>query len=198
MQEAQFHIQGVAPLLMNNVQKADPQNYFAIEIAKITAVPQKKRTIEQVQRLERIQWEGGLYMDDEHGPIVPAEMIEATIINGAKTFRQGKQFTSDIYCKDNAPIIYDGPRDIEGMYADGRFKDRRMVVVNRAKVVGIRPIFPVWELKFTIVFNAIKPDALVSAVEAAGVTCALGDYRPRFGRFLILGVSGAAELPAAA
>ena len=68
------------------------------------------------------------------------------------------------------------------------YLDVRPVVVQRARVVRIRPTFaPGWQLDFTIVVNddQIQPDLVQDVLMLAGKTVGIGDYRPRFGRFSI-------------
>ncbi|MFH2028655.1 MAG: hypothetical protein ABIJ08_05925 [Nanoarchaeota archaeon] len=67
--------------------------------------------------------------------------------------------------------------------------DSRTVVIKatRGRVVRLRPKFNEWKLKFTIeLINDDMPVEVVkSALDDAGREGGLGDYRPRFGRFIV-------------
>jgi len=67
--------------------------------------------------------------------------------------------------------------------------DVRTVVIKatRGRIVRIRPKFNEWELDFVIeIINDDLPMEVVkSALDDAGREGGLGDYRPRFGRFIV-------------
>lgn len=69
------------------------------------------------------------------------------------------------------------------------YLDVRPVVVQRARVVRIRPAFKAgWELGFAIevIDDQIQPQIVNDILILAGRTVGIGDYRPKFGRFLIV------------
>jgi len=67
--------------------------------------------------------------------------------------------------------------------------DSRTVVISATKgrVVRIRPKFNEWSLSFTIeLINDEMPiEVIKGALDDAGREGGLGDYRPRFGRFIV-------------
>lgn len=67
--------------------------------------------------------------------------------------------------------------------------DSRTVVIpfTRGRAVRLRPKFEVWELDFVIeLFNDDLPvEVLKSALDDMGRESGIGDYRPRFGRFIV-------------
>lgn len=67
--------------------------------------------------------------------------------------------------------------------------DSRTVVIpaTRGRSVRLRPRFNDWELEFVIeILNEDLPlDVVKSALDDAGREGGLGDYRPRFGRFIV-------------
>jgi len=67
--------------------------------------------------------------------------------------------------------------------------DVRTVVVpsTKGRIVRKRPKFMEWELDFVIeIWNSEMPAEVVnSALGDAGREGGLGDYRPRFGRFIV-------------
>ena len=61
------------------------------------------------------------------------------------------------------------------------------VVVQRARIMRVRPLFKDWKLEFdiSIIDPQISPDQLKEFIEAGGKYNGLGDSRPEFGRFEI-------------
>jgi len=67
--------------------------------------------------------------------------------------------------------------------------DSRTVVIpaTKGRAVRLRPKFENWELDFTIeLFNDDMPiEVIKSALDDMGRESGIGDYRPRFGRFIV-------------
>jgi len=67
--------------------------------------------------------------------------------------------------------------------------DSRTVVIpaTKGRAVRLRPKFENWELNFTIeLFNEDMPTEVIkSALDDMGRESGIGDYRPRFGRFIV-------------
>jgi hypothetical protein len=59
------------------------------------------------------------------------------------------------------------------------------VVVQKAKTMRTRPIFHQWGLVFEVEYDPdiIMPEEVVQSVEQAGRQCAMGDWRPKHGRY---------------
>jgi len=70
---------------------------------------------------------------------------------------------------------------------DWDYLDRRRATVNRSGITRVRPALQRgWTTTFEIEVLAaglIAPDWLKRIVDEAGMFCAVGDYRPTFGRF---------------
>lgn len=180
---------GIRPLVTHNGQMIDPTNAFVRSIKAITK--KKAKTDDDHEQVARLEWEAGLYFDPKEGPIMPSENIERCIQAGAQKSKLGKQFQAAVFVEDEfARIEYDGPRDPEALYADPgkRFQLRRPVKVQTARVMRVRPMFPTgWKIAFQLTFDPaiIDRSDLVKAMEDAGSLCGLGDWRPKFGRFLV-------------
>src|SRR5688572_8352761 len=119
----EFHIVGVAPLLMHNGQLADPLNKWAKAMKKITA--KRKKTDEDYEELSRLEFEGGLYLDDDLAPCIPGINLEGCLVDGAKKSKLGEQFKAAVMIVDNWPLLYSGPRAVEELWAHGGFRDTR-------------------------------------------------------------------------
>ena len=59
--------------------------------------------------------------------------------------------------EDKTPIIYKGPRTIQGLW-DKKFYDIRSVKQQTSRIMRCRPIFEEWEAKFSVSF--FDPDVL--------------------------------------
>lgn len=82
---------GVSPLIMHSCQCVNPLHPIAREMKKINDKPRGKQLTEEEQiRLSDLEWEAGAYWLDELGLYIPAENVEATIRNGAKANKKGK------------------------------------------------------------------------------------------------------------
>lgn len=182
-------ITGSAPLLMHNVQLGDPENQYVRAIARLNAL---KGKITDEQRAERdwLKFRGGLYYEDDLGPVLPAANIFRSLQQAAALTRNGKDIERGLVILDEAsPLEYIGPRKPEEMWGDGtsRFVDRRMAKVNRAPVVAIRPRFDQWaaSFRFELDEEVMSLDDFTFVAEKAGRMIHVGDYRRFFGAYTI-------------
>lgn len=180
---------GSAPLLTHNVQLGDPDNEYVREIGRLNAL---KGKITDEQRAERdwLKFRGGLYYDDDQGPVLPAANVFRSLQQAAALSRNGKDIERGLVILDeSAPIEYDGPRKPEDLWGDGksRFVDRRMARVNRAPVVAIRPRFEDWRatFRFELDEDVMNPDDFSWISEKAGRMIHVGDYRRFFGAYAV-------------
>lgn len=182
-------ITGTAPLLQHNVRLGDPDDEYVREISKLNAL---KGKITDEQRSERdwLKFRGGLYYDDNDGPILPAANLFKSIQQCAGLTRNGKDIERGLIILDeHAPLDYDGPRKPEDLYGDGKtqYVDRRMAKVNRAPVVAIRPRFNEWSATFRYDLDEeiMNPDDFQYIAERAGRLIHVGDYRKFFGAYKV-------------
>ena len=180
---------GIRPLVMHNGLMADPTNPLVRRAKEITSKGSKKMTDADYEEKNRIDWEGGLYWDSEDGLIIPSDNIERCIQLGAQKSRIGKDVQAAMFCvTPHVAIDYNGPKDKEKLYADPRFSLRKGVAVNKARVIRIRPMIPTgWSMTFDVEFDdgIVNPKNLLKAMTDAGSLVGLGDWRPKFGRFLV-------------
>lgn len=185
MKMIEMKIQGVVPLIMHNGDLANRNNRFTREIAAINK-KKSKRTDLDFDRLERLEWEGGLWQKDGK-PCIPADAIHALVIGGARKTRSGKVAEAGVWCDEDALVEYSGPKTIDGLYENKQFVDQRGVRVQRSRIIRTRPIFRAWSATIKLVFdpNQTNEQDVREWVRVGGEQIGLGDYRPRFGRFLI-------------
>lgn len=178
-------ITGTSPLLMHNARLSDEFDPIAVEMKKITAKKTKK-TEDDRWELRRLEFLGGLYHDEDYGPYIPAQNVEACIKEAARMTRNGKdvergmQLTTDIN-----PIAYTGPREADALWEDPNHRHGASVKVGMARVIRTRPIFRQWAIEVEGVIDPtiLDFDSLSMFTEKAGSFIGLGDWRPRFGRF---------------
>lgn len=182
-------VTGTAPLLLHNVQLGDPDNEYVRSIGRLNAL---KGKITDEQRAERdwLKFRGGLYYDEQDGPVLPAANIFRSLQQGASLTRDGKNIERGFVVLDeHAPIEYDGPRKPDELWGGGtsKFVDRRMARVNRAPVVAIRPRFEDWSAtyRFELDEEVLSLDDFSYIAEKAGRMIHVGDYRRFFGAYSV-------------
>ena len=99
--KCEFH--GISPIILHSCQCVNPLHPLSLEMKKITS--KRKKTEEDLIRLSNLEWESGLYWDDEVGVYIPAENIEATIREGAKASKQGKAIVKAFECDTLKPAL---------------------------------------------------------------------------------------------
>lgn len=185
MQTLRFKIIGVAPLLLHNAQLADPLNDWAKAMKKISS--KRNKTEDDHAELARLEWYGGLYV--KRGRIVwPGVNTEACIIGGAKKMRLGTKCKSSVFCLDDVPLGYDGPTDIDELWERQANRLTVPAGVNGRKIMRTRAMFETWwldEVVITYEPTIIDADNIYQAFTIAGEQCGFGDWRPRYGRFVV-------------
>jgi hypothetical protein len=190
MKTVRVEIRGIQPLLMKSGRGVDPTDPLVKRIKAITS--KRKKTDSDILQLDRLEFECGLYWDENQARVyVPDFNIVGLIRDGAKANRRGKEMSAGVEpAEERVPLVYDGPKDIDGLYEAG-FVDRRMVKNKGSggSVMRVRPRFKAWGLSFSLLVDdqvATLADVR-SALENAGLRVGLGDFRPRFGRFEVVG-----------
>lgn len=178
---------GTTPLIMHSCQCVNPLHPISLELKKYTS--KRKKTEEDLIKISDLEWEAGAYWKDGLGLYIPAENVEATLINGAKANKKGKDIekycdVTDLYI----PFYYGENLTKEELIANYEYRDTRPMTVMRAKVIRTRPRFDQWEITFNIQYHEdkIDIDTIVNAMEYAGQYVGLCDSRPKYGKFVSL------------
>jgi hypothetical protein len=183
--KAKFRLNSDAPLLMKNGQTVDPLNKFA-KASKEISSKRKKTDADQLE-LRKIDFMGALYVDSSGAPCIPANVLEAAIIAGAKKSKQGPKAKAGMFVESLAPLEYEGPRTADELYGDGNgpFVDVSPVKVGQAKVMRCRPKFDTWSLEVDLQYDdtMCNKSEVEQWLRDAGSQCGIGDWRPRHGRF---------------
>lgn len=179
-----LEIVGTSPLLMHNISLADPDNPYVKEIATYTA--KRKKTEDDRREIERLEWYGGLYVDN--GRVVyPTQNVRKSLIQAGKISKQGTQVTRALSFADlNVPLVYDGPDDLDVLFKDSAFQNRSAVGISGKRTMRVRPEFREW----AVVANAFLLEDVMDLADLervghrAGVAEGLGDNRINgYGRF---------------
>jgi hypothetical protein len=189
-------IEGTSDLLMHNVRLANPMNEYARKLQELNKAKKIKGADKDavVEEMARQEWMGGLYWTQETGPYLPAANIHKAILEAARMTREGKGIEQGVLQLQRVfPLEYEGPRDLDGMWAQAaRFVDQRMVVVGQAKVLRSRPKFgPGWKARIGFSLNpeVVDPARFRSFVDKAGLYKGVCDGREgvmAFGRFKVV------------
>lgn len=181
-QSLQYNLKSSAPLIMHSSRLADPLNRFAKEIKKISS--KRIKTDSDYEEMARIEFIGGLYLSED-GPIIPAHVIEATLINAAKRSKEGTLAKSAVFCAEHASLRYDGPRTADELWADERFRHVASVRVGNARVMRTRAIFSTWEcvVELSVDTSLVNSSRVDEWMKVAGTQIGVCEWRPRFGRF---------------
>lgn len=182
-----FELDGTSPLLMHNPRMVDPEFEITRQIKAITS--KRKKTDEDLRQIERLEWYGGLYVED--GVIVqPTSKIRKCLINAARISKLGKAIERALptFTTLNVPLTYEGPADPDEVFKLPRFHSRLSVGVNSKRVMRVRPQFFPWRLEATALFiedAGLNLDELERVAEMAGLVEGIGDNRVNgYGRFL--------------
>ena len=185
IQTVDLKLKGLSPLIMHNGQLADPLSVHAKQSKQISS--KRKKTDADHEQMAKIEFLGSLYMTDK-GPALPAENIEACLIDGAKKVRRGPDAKAGLYCLQHAPLVYKGPKDPEKLWEDKKFRNRVGARVQRARIMRTRPIFNIWSVVVHLEFEdeILNQSDVVEFAQKAGSVVGIGDWRPKYGRFTVV------------
>lgn len=176
---------GITPLIMHSCQCVNPLHPIAKELKKYTS--KKKKTDEDLITISNLEWESGAYWKDGLGLYIPAENVEATIVNGGKANKKGTDIqkycnVTDIYI----PFNYGENLTKEELINNYEYRDTRVMTVMRSKILRTRPRFDQWNITFNMQYDEDKIDieTIINAIEYAGQYVGLCDSRPKYGKFV--------------
>lgn len=184
-QERLYKIISEAPLIMHSGVLANPLNPYAKAMKKISS--KRDKTEADFEELARLEWHGSLYLEKGR-PCIPGEVLEATLINAAKKKKKGIQAKAGLVCMVNTPLIYDGPQTIDQLWQCEAFQYMTAVIVNKSRIMRMRPIFRQWNAEIAVTFNdeLLNPGDIDEIVTIGGDIVGLMDRRPKFGRFRVV------------
>lgn len=186
MSNIRIEVTGTTALLCHNIALADPDNTFTREIAAITG--KRKKTEDDRRAIERLEWYGGLYIQEGFpGPVLPTGNIRKCLIQAAKISKQGLMVQRALHFSElYVPITHDGPTDIDELFANKAYHNRAAVGIGGKRTMRVRPQFPRWAVvaDAMLLDDVMDVDDLRRVMERAGAAEGLGDGRALgFGRF---------------
>mgnify|MGYP000891936813 CR=1 FL=1 len=179
-----FRLTGIAPLIMHSGRLSDPLDPATKAIKAVSS--KRKKTEDDLEELARLEWIGSLYAED--GVVgIPSDNIEAMLAESAKAQKMGKQFKAGVFCDGFYKLNYEGPKDFKELWESGNFKLSTQVRVMSSRVIRTRPIFHSWSLDCSVSFfpQVVNKSSVIDAMEHAGIFVGVGDWRPRYGRFVV-------------
>jgi hypothetical protein len=179
MQELRIRFTGVTPLLLHNGSLANPLYEYAREIKKVAG--KRKKTDADFEELARLEWFGGLYLDEKERIIIPTEMIEAGLKDVAKRERKGKAVDKALVCTSTTPLdIGTKYKSLEDLWKDPKYRLTIGVRIKGNRVMRTRPRFDTWSFETLIKFDEFQLEA--RDIEAFAKGACFGDWRPKFGQ----------------
>lgn len=188
---------GVTPLIMHNVQMADPLNRWTLESASLKN-KRSKKTESDIEKLYEIGFLSSLYWSNElNGLYMPTDNIRKMLLEaargcdskGAKKQIVGVRFTEYL----GYPIETENRDNIEAIRDNPKNRYFKIVKVGMAKVPNVRAIFHQWSFDFQMEIDAsiVNVSTVEEWVEYAGDRVGIGSRRPygptpgEYGRFVV-------------
>ena len=145
----QVTLQGTSPLLMHSPRMVDPEFELNRQIKALTS--KRKKTDDDLKTIEKLEWFGGLYTSngETKNCVVtqPTSKVRKCLVNTAKISKSGRMIERAVsFSALDVPLIYDGPTDIDALFADKRFHSRLSVGIGNKRVMRVRPKFFPWSL----------------------------------------------------
>ena len=178
MKKIKVEIKGETPLLMNN-----PASMIEEQIGMKKATRMKTRTKKDAEK----EADKLAYRKSNRELYIPSEAIRGSLLGAASYKKIGKYAARGIM----AAGIQITPEQV-GLGIKAYDLDIRTVVIQRNRVVKIRPRINNWKAKFEIEYDETligNPEIIKEVLEDAGKRVGLLDFRPQktgtFGKFKI-------------
>jgi hypothetical protein len=195
MEKLVMHMTGIAPMIQHNIRLADPLDEYTKRLKGYTG--KRKKTEDDLEEMAHIEFLGSLYYDDEEGVFIPARMVLGSLCKGATGIRGAKALVQGgvLITHHVNPLIYNGPRDPEKLWADKNFRNTSAVRVQAARVMRTRPVFNEWSVQVPLTLDTEVLNMLdfEQITERAGALAGVGDWRPQYGRFSVVLVGGGSK-----
>lgn len=155
MKKLHVTLNGTSPLIMHSPKCVNPLHPISKRLKEYTS--KRKKTDEDLQIISDLEWESGVYWEDNVGLYIPNEAIAATLKNGAKMNKNGADVGRYCIILDSlVPLDIGEVQDYEKMKVEPRFRDVRSACVQRARVIRTRPRFNTWRCEFDMMVEDEK------------------------------------------
>lgn len=190
--KVKIRLTGTRPLLM---ARGDAANPFDEQKRDIEAISQKrKKSLEDHERLSRLQFESSMYYDPQIGPYLPTDNLLKCLTQGAAKYREASDVKTSVVIiglvdkeedEAAAKLIYQGPRDVDSLYEDEAFRYRKMgkIPSSKTSVLITRARFNQWAVEFICEFSEIEQHRIFEYWQRAGSMVGIGAWRLRYGLF---------------
>lgn len=173
------------PLLMHNSRLANPLDPVTQQLKALTS--KREKTLDDYLEISRVEFLGGLYYDSDIGPYLPGENIMACLIKAAMRSKKGPKVKEGVLItSDVNPLAYRGSRKPEELFDDKNYVLLKMCGVQKIKVLRCRPMFRNWSCACDGLLDTkcLSADEFEAVAQKAGESIGVGDWRPRYGRFI--------------
>jgi hypothetical protein len=173
---AEVTIQGVADLLFHR------WNCESVESKSNAKKGSKEKKTDDL--------ESYVYRDDKGYLCLPGEYLRMSIIGAAKFRQDPRSPRKSMADLAKAAIISLTPLASLGE-KNWNYEDRRRVCIQRNAITRVRPAMKSgWTAKIQLQCNLpeyISPSLLNEVIQSAGKLIGVGDFRPTYGRFQVVG-----------
>jgi hypothetical protein len=184
MLEVTMTMKGERPLVVKSDRSVNPLDPLTRELAKLSG--KRKKTEEDHAMMSRIEFELGIYWEQELGPYIPTGNVHKALVQGARQSKLGRQVEQGcIPLEVRTPILYQGPRGIDDLFDKPDHVYKVSVGVGQKRVMRTRARFPNWALQVPFVLDPEKLDldTFEKIAEVTGRYIGIGERRPMFGAF---------------
>lgn len=157
--EARIQVTGQSYLTLNNMEGADPGTELFREKRELVNAGRGKSQLTEAQtaRLRRIEWELSLYRGISGELTFPTYNIIQCMTAAARNYKLGATLERGAVAitETEVPIEYEGPRDLDELWASGTAAWTTFVNGNpssgkgSSKIQLTRPRLRPWALSFT-------------------------------------------------
>ena len=178
-----FKMTGLCPLLLHNGQLANPMYFYTKELKKVSG--KRNKTDADHEHMAKLEFLGSLYTKEDGTLILPSDIWEGTLINGAKKNRLGQQAKAGLFVSNEPVLIYKGAKKPEKLWEDKNFVHQVPVKIQRNTIIRTRPIIKDWNCEVHINYNEtiLNKEQIIDIAHIAGEQVGVGDWRPKYGRF---------------
>jgi hypothetical protein len=170
--------------LFHNGALSDPLNEYSKASKKISS--KKAKTDADYEKLQEIEFYGGLYLNKDGKVVVPGLAFEACLGSGAAKLRLKKVVAGALFVEEDALLVFDGPQDLKERSQDPSSKLTVGVKIQKSRIQRTRPMFNKWHFHCTINYDdsLLNKEQVKDILKEAGQQ-GLCDWRPRYGRFTV-------------
>ena len=187
MNKLQLDLKGTSQMILHNGQTANPLNKYSRQLKAISG--KRNKTDEDFEAMAKIEFMAGLYSNGNGTYTLPAHNLEAAMLEGAKKHKNGRLIQGGAFISEDPVLHFPGDTlTPEQLWEGGEHALMVSVRVQKNRVMRTRPILPSgWTTTVEVLYDpaVIEEPAIRQAFEVAGQERGIGDWRPKYGRFIV-------------